>query len=199
MAWLEAHCPHLGAHLGYGGTVKGDRIACPFHGWEFSGDGFCRDVPYAKKMPPKIEGKQALYSYPTIERNQAVWVWYHPERIEPTFDVVALEEYSSDEWSEPRIFEWTINSAIQETAENAADAAHFTYVHSAKDVPVGKVTHDGHRREANFTSQTPVMDEQGNLDTTGTQGVNPICRPVTRALDKPGNALPVYSIPSCKV
>ena len=34
---LDAFCPHLGAHLGHGGVVKGDRIACPFHGWQFDG------------------------------------------------------------------------------------------------------------------------------------------------------------------
>src|SRR3546814_6367094 len=29
---LDAHCPHLGAHLGYGGSVCDDDIVCPFHG-----------------------------------------------------------------------------------------------------------------------------------------------------------------------
>ena len=32
---LDAFCPHLGAHLGHGGEVHGESIACPFHGWEF--------------------------------------------------------------------------------------------------------------------------------------------------------------------
>ena len=27
---LDAHCPHLGAHLGYGGTVKDNTIRCPY-------------------------------------------------------------------------------------------------------------------------------------------------------------------------
>ena len=38
---LDAYCPHLGAHLGHGGTVKGESIACPFHGWQFNGEGEC--------------------------------------------------------------------------------------------------------------------------------------------------------------
>ena len=29
---LNAHCPHLGAHLGHGGKVCGNQIRCPFHG-----------------------------------------------------------------------------------------------------------------------------------------------------------------------
>ena len=166
---IEAYCPHLGAHLGYGGTVQGDQIACPFHGWQFSGDGFCRSVPYAKNMPPKLDGAQALHSYPTVEVNNTIWCWYHPQDSAPTFDVVALDEVGSDDWTDFRHFEWTINAAIQETAENAADAAHFTYVHSSKEVPVGDVVHDGTRRRANYTSMVPDIDEQGNIDRTGTQ------------------------------
>jgi 3-ketosteroid 9alpha-monooxygenase subunit A len=30
---LDAHCPHMGADLGYGGRVEGDDIVCPFHAW----------------------------------------------------------------------------------------------------------------------------------------------------------------------
>ena len=28
---LNAHCPHMGAHLGHGGAVEGEGVACPFH------------------------------------------------------------------------------------------------------------------------------------------------------------------------
>lgn len=39
LAVMDAHCEHLGAHLGHGGHVEGDRIVCPFHGWEWNRDG----------------------------------------------------------------------------------------------------------------------------------------------------------------
>src|ERR1700739_297358 len=29
---LEAHCKHLGAHIGHGGKGVGDCVGCPFHG-----------------------------------------------------------------------------------------------------------------------------------------------------------------------
>ncbi|NRA09648.1 MAG: Rieske 2Fe-2S domain-containing protein, partial [Myxococcales bacterium] len=38
---LDAHCPHLGAHLGHGGQVVGESIRCPFHAWRFGSDGRC--------------------------------------------------------------------------------------------------------------------------------------------------------------
>ena len=48
---LDAHCPHLGAHLGHGGEVCGESVRCPFHAWSFDGDGTCTGVPYAEKIP----------------------------------------------------------------------------------------------------------------------------------------------------
>ena len=42
---LDAYCPHLGAHLAVGGTVVGDQIRCPFHGWSFNQNGICTNVP----------------------------------------------------------------------------------------------------------------------------------------------------------
>jgi len=45
---MDAYCPHLGAHLGFGGRVVGDCIECPFHGWKFDGrDGHCSSIPYS--------------------------------------------------------------------------------------------------------------------------------------------------------
>ena len=36
---LEAHCKHLGAHIGHGGKVVGDCVECRFHGWRWGPDG----------------------------------------------------------------------------------------------------------------------------------------------------------------
>ncbi len=35
---LDAYCPHMGANLAVGGTVKGDCLECPFHQWQFNGN-----------------------------------------------------------------------------------------------------------------------------------------------------------------
>ena len=42
---LDAFCPHMGAHLGYGGCVEGDNIVCPYHGWTWAPDGHNVIVP----------------------------------------------------------------------------------------------------------------------------------------------------------
>lgn len=97
---LDAYCPHLGAHLGYGGKVHGDSIACPFHGWQFDGAGHCTKVPYAQNMPPKVaNGKTAIRSYPVVERNQQIWAWYHPQDAAPSWQVEAIAETTDPQWS----------------------------------------------------------------------------------------------------
>ena len=165
---LDAYCPHLGAHLGHGGKVHGESLACPFHGWQFNGGGQCTAVPYAKNMPPKVAGgKQAIYAYPTVERNQVIWAWYHPERVEPMFDVVDLPEFSSDEWTDIQRMDWTFSTTIQESGENAVDAAHFIYVHGATEMPVGETEYEGHSRTSKYVMKVPAMKEDGSIDLSG--------------------------------
>ena len=161
---LDAYCPHLGAHLGYGGKVHGESIACPFHGWEFNGGGQCTAVPYAKNMPPKVaNGQEVINSYPVVERNQVIWAWYHPQRVAPMWELEEAAEFSSDEWTPVQRFDWKINVAPQETGENAVDAAHFQFVHGTTGVPKGSTVFDGLKRTSEYRMQVPKIDDQGQL------------------------------------
>ena len=166
-AMLDAYCPHLGAHLGHGGIVKGETISCPFHAWQFNGEGHCTEIPYAKRMPPKVDGKQAIGRYHIVERNQMIWAWYHPEGAEPSFDVEEHAELNSDEWTDIESFDWEINTIIQETGENAADIAHFVTVHDIPEMPEGEVIMDGHIRSTVMESEQFALDENGNIDESG--------------------------------
>jgi 3-ketosteroid 9alpha-monooxygenase subunit A len=170
VALLDAYCPHLGAHLGHGGTVEGESVSCPFHAWKFDGNGFCTDVPYAKRMPPKVDGVQAVGSYPVIERNQMIWAWYHPEKVAPSFEIDDIAELASPEWTDLATYDWQINTIIQETGENAADIAHFVTVHGALEMPDGQVTLEGARRVTRMVSETVPIDEQGHVDRDAVLG-----------------------------
>ena len=169
-ALLKAFCPHLGAHLGYGGTVEGESISCPFHAWKYDGNGFCTDVPYAKRMPSKVDGQRAIDSYPLVERNQMIWAWYHPQGVEPLFEVEQFEELDSKDWTPMDTFDWQINTIIQETGENAADIAHFVTVHGSLGMPDGVVTLEGHKRLTMMESKTSHIDEEGKVHRDDTEG-----------------------------
>src|SRR4249919_3838106 len=81
----DAFCPHLGAHLGFGGRIDDGCLVCPFHEWEFSSDGANTKIPYAERPNRRAR----LRTYPTIVRNRHLLAWYHPDQtIAPSWDIV---------------------------------------------------------------------------------------------------------------
>jgi nitrite reductase/ring-hydroxylating ferredoxin subunit len=121
----DAYCAHLGAHLGVGGTVEGECLRCPFHGWLWNGAGDCAEIPYSTR----VNRKARLRTYPVVERNRLLMAWYHPHDAPPTHEVPEVAECADPEYGEFRSSEYVIKSAIQEMAENAVDPAHFQAVH----------------------------------------------------------------------
>jgi len=165
---LDAYCPHMGAHLGYGirdqagggSRVVGESIECPFHGWQYNAEGQCTHIPYAKNMPPKIaRGEQVIACWPVREVNQTILVWYHPDKLEPLFEPPVIPEAGADnaDWSEFTIFRWEVNVHMQEMAENAVDPAHFQFVHGTNDVPDAEVLEfDGYTRRGFLKTRNPT-------------------------------------------
>jgi 3-ketosteroid 9alpha-monooxygenase subunit A len=127
---FDAHCPHLGAHLGVGGRVEGGALRCPFHAWRWGGDGRCVEVPYARKIPPKAR----IRAWPVAERANLVLVWHHGAGAPPSFAVPEVPELGSPDWTAPERREWTVRTCTQEMAENTVDEAHFRYVHGTQAV-----------------------------------------------------------------
>ena len=138
---LDAHCPHLGAHLGHGGVVAGNTIRCPFHAWEFDGEGRCVVIPYAKRIPPQA----AIRAWLVEEKNGLVMVHYHKDGLPPSFEIPDVPEYASDGWTDYFRRDWVIRNHAQELAENTVDPVHFRYVHRTAELPVAKVWTEGHK------------------------------------------------------
>jgi phenylpropionate dioxygenase-like ring-hydroxylating dioxygenase large terminal subunit len=126
----DAYCPHLGAHLGVGGKVKGAQLECPFHGWTFDGAGRCTEIPYSERVNRKAQ----LRTYPVVVRNGLVLAWRHPDGAEPQWEIPAIPEIGDPAWSDYYRSSYTIRTCPQEMAENGVDPAHFRYVHGTDDV-----------------------------------------------------------------
>lgn len=125
-AMLDAHCPHLGAHMGVGGTVQDGTLRCPFHAWRFGPDGRCVDVPYAKRIP-----KQAAVDAWTLrESHGLIFARYDRDGVAPEWEIPALEVGPDHrEWRWDRL---RVATHPREIVENVVDIAHFAPVHQTE-------------------------------------------------------------------
>jgi 3-ketosteroid 9alpha-monooxygenase subunit A len=160
---LDAYCPHLGAHIGHGGKVKGESVECPFHAWKFGTDGACTEVPYNKKIPPR----SSLGCWPVVEKNGQILVWHDIEKKPPAWEVPDVPEFSSDAWTTPLRREWRIRTHNQETAENVVDKAHFRYLHGTQNMPDSKLEFEGHtiHMVTPTTMKTPAGLVEGQVES----------------------------------
>jgi phenylpropionate dioxygenase-like ring-hydroxylating dioxygenase large terminal subunit len=122
---VDAHCAHLGAHLGVGGTVVGEHLRCPFHAWEYGTDGICKKIPYSPKVPPNA----AVGAWPTQEHAGLVFVWHSEAGNEPSWEPPVFEEYGDPAWEGFTRYSWVIHTSPQEICENAVDIGHLPFVH----------------------------------------------------------------------
>jgi nitrite reductase/ring-hydroxylating ferredoxin subunit len=144
---LDAHCPHLGAHLAVGGRVEGSCIRCPFHGWKYDGTTHhCVEIPYGdmKAIPQKAHPR----FYSTLERNHLIWAWYHAADKEPFYEVPEVPEFSDPEWSPVLVRDFVINISAQDMAENNVDFAHFRFVHGTDAIPEDEFVTEGTYKRA---------------------------------------------------
>ena len=120
---FDAHCPHLGAHLGFGGRVCGDGIACPFHGWRFDGAAGWSKSRARTATPGRCPGVGRSASATGRSSSGTM-----PTARRPTFEVAG---YREDEEAGRRGGRNTyrVRVHVQDLTENIIDRSHFSAVH----------------------------------------------------------------------
>ena len=130
IAAVDAFCPHQGANLAHG-RVKGDRLECPFHGWQLDGNGRIRDHPCAKDRPVVHRHWETIDYY-----GMAMIYWSArqdapaPYRLPPQPNIdnrqlVYRGQYDAGE----------VEMHIIEFAENSVDFQHFSQLHGTMRIP----------------------------------------------------------------
>ncbi|MEA5463978.1 aromatic ring-hydroxylating dioxygenase subunit alpha [Leptothoe sp. PORK10 BA2] len=97
---LADACPHKGVEL-HRGEVQGNNLVCPYHGWEFNGEGQCVSIPYFPK-DQKLPCAQAR-SYPTQEAYGIVWVFPGEPDLADVQPLPEVPEYGQPGWFMVRI------------------------------------------------------------------------------------------------
>ena len=156
---MGAFCPHLGGKLSLG-RVRGDCIECPFHRWQYAGDGRVAHVPYSADVP---EGALAE-SFPVQEAHGQLFM-YHACAAgrgsePPPYDVPRIPEVDDGTF----VFRGAYDGGrvlmhILEFAENSADPAHFPSIHGQMRFPWTQLRVPGvqieHETEWRVDSQVP--------------------------------------------
>lgn len=151
---LDGYCRHMGGDLTQG-EVKGDEIACPFHDWRWGGDGKCKQIPYARRVPLRAR----THRYETAIRNGQLMIWNDPEGSAADHDILPpeLPEVLTDKYTP---WSWHVKeingSHCRELIDNVADMAHFYYVHFAFPTSFRNIF-EGH-------TATQFMESKGRPD-----------------------------------
>ena len=121
---LMDRCPHRNVPLSMG-RVEQESLQCPYHGWRFSTDGACLEVPCLIGETDK-KGRRAD-AFAVRERDGFVWIYATPG-AEPT-----SEPYAIPCADDPRYT--TVRQAVEAegslhaVAENALDVPHTAFLH----------------------------------------------------------------------
>ena len=128
---LDAYCQHLGANMGVGGTVEGENIVCPWHGWRWRGDGTNALIPYSKIG---CKNNVRVRTYHSTEWYGFILVWHERHGRAPYWQPPVLPELETDEYYPLHPHSRMLNRVkvhAQMIIENAADPYHVQYVHKA--------------------------------------------------------------------
>jgi len=161
---LDGYCRHMGGDLTQG-EVKGDEVACPFHDWRWGGDGKCKGIPYARRIPLRAKTQR----FETAIVNDQLFIWFDPEGSEADrsilpYQLPGLAEGEYADWS------WNVTeiegSNCRELIDNVSDMAHFYYVHFSFPTSFRNVF-EGHVA-TQYMESTGRPDKAGGYSSGGT-------------------------------
>jgi len=121
---MDSRCSHMGADLS-NGTVKGGRLSCPFHGWEYASDGLCVAIPHQTDIPKFARQK----TFAVEERNGCVYVF---NGVKPLFPMPFFFDEDPREFVSGRPFSLNAKSTWYMMSAHAFDVPHFETVHDRK-------------------------------------------------------------------
>ncbi len=78
---IQNHCPHRGASLFFGRNEE-EGLRCVYHGWKYSCEGHCVDMP-SEPEESNFKSKIHATAYPCVERNDIIWTYMGPRQTPP--------------------------------------------------------------------------------------------------------------------
>jgi phenylpropionate dioxygenase-like ring-hydroxylating dioxygenase large terminal subunit len=193
---LDAFCLHMGAHLGHGGTVEGDDIRCPFHGWRWGSSGANCEIPYSSRLRFNLR----LQSYPVEEVDGLALMWFSPSGAEPTWKPPLIEAHATlgdffDIYPHCTRSD-RVKVLPQLIVENTVDFPHLKWVHRWDEGEPELVDYEvvGHRFTATMRGDLKTPTGLAKMETTmNNYGVGLSVAPMTglRPMIQAISAIPI--------
>ncbi len=116
-------CPHRASALSIGWVSDGC-VVCPYHGWEFGGDGKAVHIPQLDEGIP-VPPKAKLSTVHATAAYGVVWVALD----EPVGGLPEIPEFEADGFRTVRQFDEIWAAAAPRLVDNSFDPAHVAFVH----------------------------------------------------------------------
>lgn len=121
---LDEHCPHRGASLFFGRNEEGG-IRCVYHGWKFSVDGKCLNMPTEPPGSPMCSRVRAT-AYPARLAGGVLWVYMGEGDAPPLPDFEWLDLPADHVYAS----RWEQDCNYAQAMEGELDSAHVGFLHS---------------------------------------------------------------------
>jgi len=123
-AALLDRCPHRNVPLSLG-TVKGDRLQCAYHGWEFDAEGGCCAVPGL--VGDVRSHARGVDSFATRESQGLVWIHGRENTTSSVEPYVFPHAGERGYTSASAVLD--VEASLHAVAENALDVPHTAFLH----------------------------------------------------------------------
>jgi phenylpropionate dioxygenase-like ring-hydroxylating dioxygenase large terminal subunit len=130
---LRDICPHRAAPLS-AGRFKDGNVECPYHGWQFRGDGVCAQIPSVLADQDIEIGRIHVDAYPLKEQDGLLWVFMAadvknpaPSLEPPRIPIGSAAGTAQPRFVESQLFPCEVDHAVV----GLMDPAHGPFVHRA--------------------------------------------------------------------
>jgi len=125
---LAQNCPHRGASLFFGRNEESG-LRCVYHGWKFSIDGTCLDMPN-EPAESDFKHKVKATAYPVIDKGGVLWAYLGPVEHQTPFPEL--------EWTRVPESHRYVTKRIQfcnylQNVEGEVDSSHVSFLHSKQN------------------------------------------------------------------
>lgn len=114
-------CPHRNVPLSGGKTVNG-RLVCPYHGWQFDGDGKLAHIPATPSCCPNV----CIPTAHCVVQDGYVWLCIGNPVAEKPLSFPHLGEQGWTTFRMKKLF----HAPVAQCLENFLDCPHAVYVHT---------------------------------------------------------------------